>query len=296
MADETIQSAGQPAPAAPQPDNAAGSLTTQNAPNPTGQPTPQFDPNQVNQWKRHAEQYQGVRPMVDTLLQSGIKTQEELSSTLNLISKYREIDSALGSKGIDHQTLLSLFGNGNPAPQQTQQPAGGPSADDIAKIVRQEFHARDLVSEHQALVQSARQAESEAVASIAGQNASDEYRQTVNSLLKSVLDQQAELYPDGHPLADKSFKPFSAEQIRSASEQVKAMLNTLRGGTQISQADAAMLAAASGGSGRLDTGGAAQPNPTMLERSEDAQRAAAEQAMKWAMQQVTTTTPMSQLT
>lgn len=272
-------------PSAPQPVvQTAGQPVVEQPSVPNTQSLP-YSPDQVSSWKRQAEQYNGARPLIDTLVQSGVKTQEQLQSTLGLVSEYRQIDEQLTARGLDRNALRNLL-SGPQVQQQAQPPAQAVTPDVVAKVVAEQFQARDLQAAHTAGVQAESQAFTRAVDEIAA-GAPPEFRKIAETLLRTELDNSAPLYPEGHPYAGKYLRPVDPQTVQTVASQVKSTLMALRGQQAVQQAQAAIAQVATGG-GAFQTGaGQAQAEKPFYQRTAAEQEAIARQAMQAAMGKVT---------
>lgn len=284
--------APQPAPvAAGQPEAPQAAAT---APQSPGSQTQSYDPNQVAQWKRQAEQYAGAKPLIDGLIQRGVKTPDDLQSKFGILSEYQELDSVLQQRGLDRSALRNLLSgpSGSQQPEQTGQ-SQTLTEQDVARVVDNTLEARELRSSHNAAVQAEKSAVEKAVGDIAGANSPAEYRQVVETLLRSRLDQEAGMYPDNHPLSQSAFQPLTADRVQAIAAEVKTTMDAIRGQQAVARAEAAMAAAGATGGGNLQTSGSAPETATPFYRKSDVEQlAAAKQAMDSAMQRVTNQ-PMS---
>lgn len=255
------QVAGQPVEqsAAPQPIGQTASVDS-------GAEQQGYTPDQVNEWKRMAEQYQGARPMVESLVKSGIKTPDQLRSTLETYGQYRQFDETLKARGLDRNTLTTMFGGGQTQQPQGQQPQASSenlSVDTIRQVVGDEIRSIHLKTQHDQSQASEQAAIQRAVSEIVGQDKSMEPH--VARLVKAAMAESPAFYDEGHPLADTAFRPRSEQEVAQVAQEVRSMLSALRGGQAVQQAQQALYGAQpKPGGPALQNGQAGDQNPENL--------------------------------
>lgn len=225
-----------------------------------------YTPEQVSEWKRTAEQYQGARPMVEYLVKSGIKSPDQLRSTLDTYNEYRQFDETLKARGVDRNTLASMFGGGQAQQPQGQQPQASSenlSVDTVRQVVGDEIRAFHLKSQHDQSQAAEQAAIQKAVSEIVGQDKSLEPH--VARLVKAAMAESPAFYDEGHPLADTAFRPRSEQEVAQIAQEVRSVLSALRGGQAVQQAQQALNGAQpKPGGPALQNGQAGNPNPENL--------------------------------
>lgn len=282
-----VQSAPQPAPvvvsppgapAAGQPGNAAQSQTQQSDPNPA------YTPEQVQQWQRAANQYKGAEPLIQSLVQAGVKTPDELNAVLQARSHQSELDQMLQSRGMTRDGLFGLLG-GTPVQQDAQQSSTSLTREDVARVVSESLANRDIVQGHQRAETQEASAIQQAISGIAGQGSTPEFKALVESLVSFEVERARPLYHQGHPLYESALQPLAPGQIEGIVAKIRPMLDSARGNQALAQAQAAIAQVPnpSGGQFQAQPGAASAPVPFMSQ-DESVKRAAAQAVMQRAMQ------------
>jgi hypothetical protein len=224
--------ASAPAPAAPvssapeagRPAEAPATTT----PEPTAQP--QFDPNQVSQWKRDAERYAGDRPLVDAAISAGFKTPESFQTAAQL-------QAIANERGLDLNQLASVLQGKQPAQEQPQEQKFL-TPDDLVSVLDQ----RDANAAHTsaaAAMEAAMSTTRNEIAQAVGIDANDpNLALIVESLENKALENN--LYPEGHPLRDSKLKPLDASQYAQIKEQAIKTFAAIRGQQAVANANTAL--------------------------------------------------------
>jgi hypothetical protein len=252
--DASLAAAGQPAPqmAAPQPaeQTASGQVGGQ-----TGQaPQPTVDPAIM----RNAQAYAGARPIIDRLVQGGIKTPEQLDQLLGTASKFNTLNETLAKNNLNFDTLSQLLGTGGGQDPQAdyQQQAGPIGLDQVRSVVGEELRSHSLRNEHNSNAAAEQQTVKSVLAELAGGD--EKVGAVAQMLFKAKIADMDRFYPEGHPLADTAYRPLSEAEIKSIAGEVRQSLQELRGTQAVQNAQQALNGARQPSGGTLQT---TAPNP-----------------------------------
>lgn len=119
--------------------------------------------------------------------------------------------SDLKGTGVDIDGLKKLL-----AREQQAQPQGRPNPEvDIEEQIRQSTSKQVAEYMHQQGMTQQQEYQANLVKSLLGDNKSEKARQMAEALVANELNKSAPLYPEGHPLRNKSFAPMSKSDFEA---------------------------------------------------------------------------------
>jgi hypothetical protein len=264
--DASLAAAGQPAPqtAAPQPAEQTASGIGSGQTGAVNQPT--IDPAVL----RNAQAYAGARPIIDRLVQNGVKSPEQLDALFGTASKFNQLNETLTRNNMSVDTLVQMFG-ATAAPSQTapQAPQASPiGLDEVRSVVSDELRSHNLRNEHNAHVAAEQQAMASALDEVA--SGDEKLKGVAQMLFKAKVADMDRFYPEGHPLAETAYRPLRSEEIKQIAAEVRQAMQDLRGTQAVQQAQQALNGARQPSGGALQTTPASQNNDVPLYQNRDA--------------------------
>lgn len=271
--DASHAAAGQPAlqTAAPQPAQQTASGDGSGQTGAVNQPA--IDPAVM----RNAQAYAGARPIIDRLVQNGVKSPEQLDALFGTVSKFNQLNDTLTKNNLTVDTLAAMFSGQPAAPNQappTQQsaPIG---LDQVRSVVGEELRSHSLRNEHNANYAAEQQAMTAALDGLAGGD--EKIKGIAKMLFNAKVSELDRFYPEGHPLAETAYRPLSAAEIKQVSDEVKAALQDLRGTQAVQQAQQALNAPRQPSGGALQTAPGSANNDVPIYQNREALMAYAQQ-------------------
>jgi hypothetical protein len=166
--------------------------------------------------RRNSDQYRGNAPLISRLVQSGIKSPEDLDGVLNPVKQAREL-------GLDLNGLLSSVRR--PEPESNGQETGDkPLTMSALSTFMDEREAR---VKHQSAAESEDRMFRQLVSELAGDGASEDERGTAEDLAYGLLARHTKLYESG-PLKGQ-IRPLSDQEFGQVSQTAKSRWKSVRG-------------------------------------------------------------------